>query len=63
MRTPAWYRPESRRTFLLIDPKQLYVITLPNNLGPPIATYHLGPVTMYVYGYDIASKLGPFPGI
>lgn len=63
MRTPAWYRPEPRRTFLLVDPKELYVITLPNNLGAPIATYDLGPVTMYVYGYDIASKLGPFPGI
>jgi hypothetical protein len=63
MRNPAWYRPEPRRTFLLVDPTNLYVISLPNSLGAPIATYHLGAVTMYVYGYDIASKLGPFPAI
>jgi hypothetical protein len=63
MRTPAWYKPEPRRSFLIVDPNQLYVTSLPSHLGKPLKSYRLGPITVYVYGYDIASKLGPFPGI
>jgi hypothetical protein len=61
MRSPFWYVPKRRRTFLIVDPNELYVITLPTGLGTPIATYRLGPITMYVYPYDIASRLGPPP--
>jgi hypothetical protein len=63
MRTPAWYRPQPGPSFLLVDPSNLYVTSLPDNLGPPLHTYPLGPVTMYVFPYDIASKLGPYPGL
>jgi hypothetical protein len=61
MRSPFWYVPKRRRTFLIVDPNELYVISLPPGLGTPIATYRLGPITMYVYPYDIASRLGPPP--
>jgi hypothetical protein len=59
MRTPSWYVPRQRRTFLLVDPGQLFVTTLPRGLGPPIAHYRIGTIAMYVYPYDIASRLGP----
>jgi hypothetical protein len=59
MRVPAWYIPKQRHTFLLVDPGQLFVITLPPGLGTPIATYAVGPLQMYIYSYDIASRLGP----
>jgi hypothetical protein len=58
MRSPYWYIPRQRRTFLLVDPNELYVTSLPPGLGPPLAKYQLGSVTMYVYRYDIASRLG-----
>lgn len=63
MRTPAWYRVQPGRSFLLVDPNNLYVTKLPDNLGTPLHVYNLGPVTMYVYSYDIASRLGPYPSI
>ncbi len=61
MRTSTWYRPQPGRSFLIVDPSNLFVTSLPDNLGPPLSSYALGPVTMYVYPYDIASKLGPYP--
>ncbi len=61
-RVPAWYKPEQRRSFLLVNPSEYYVNGLPSGLGPPLATYTLGSsTTMYVYPYDIASRLGPAP--
>jgi hypothetical protein len=59
MRVPAWYVPKKRHTFLLVDPTNLYVTSRPSGLGNPIATYTVGPVDMFVYPYDIASRLGP----
>jgi hypothetical protein len=58
MRTPSWYMPQRRRTFLLVDPNQLYVTSLPSGLGAPSAHYAVGPIQMYIYPYDIASRLG-----
>jgi hypothetical protein len=61
MRTPSWYVPKPRHTFLLVDPSETFVVTLPRGLGNPIASYALGTIMMYVYPYDIASRLGPPP--
>jgi len=61
MRTPSWYVPKARRSFLLVDPSESFVVTLPRGLGNPIASYPLGRIMMYVYPYDIASRLGPAP--
>jgi hypothetical protein len=56
----GWYRPHpGQRTFLLTDPTQLFLQSLPPGLGKPSATYRIGQVTMYVYPYDIASRISP----
>jgi hypothetical protein len=51
-----WYYASPRRTFLLTD-TSVIKWSPPATLGPAIATYRFGTVTMYVYGYDIAQKL------
>jgi hypothetical protein len=58
-RVPSWYVPRKRRSFLLVDPDSLYVVALPEGLGAPSASYAIGPMRMYIYPYDIASRLGP----
>ncbi|HSZ05810.1 MAG TPA: hypothetical protein VK778_11545 [Solirubrobacteraceae bacterium] len=59
---PSWYVPEPRHTFLLVDREEPWVNTLPRGLGRPLATYAFGPMRMYIYSYDIASRVGPPPG-
>jgi hypothetical protein len=61
MRVPAWYVPQRRRSFLLVDSEEAWVKTLPNGLGKPLAQYAFGLMHMYIYPYDIASRLGPDP--
>jgi hypothetical protein len=61
MRVPAWYVPQNRHSFLLIDREEAWVHTLPEGLGKPLAAYSFGPMSMYIYPYDIASRLGPDP--
>jgi hypothetical protein len=56
---PSWYVPQARHTFLLVDSEEPWVSRLPSGLGAPLTTYRFGPVVMYVYPYDIASRLGP----
>jgi hypothetical protein len=60
-RVPSWYVPARRDTFLLTDSEELWVNSLPSDLGKPLATYAFGTMRMYVYPYDIASRLGPEP--
>jgi hypothetical protein len=57
----SWYRPRPRtRTFLVSDPTQPGSrIEAPRGLGAPALVRFIGPVTVYVYGYDIASRFGP----
>jgi hypothetical protein len=56
---PSWYTPRRRHTFLLIDSEEPWVSSLPSGLGKPLAIYSLGAMRMYIYPYDIASRLGP----
>ncbi len=56
---PSWYVAKRRRTFLLRRPEELHY---PKGLGPPLATYSIGPGLMFIYPYDIASRLGPSSG-
>jgi hypothetical protein len=56
---PSWYVPQQRRTFLVVNSQELWVKTLPSGLGKPIATYSFGTISLYIYPYDIASRLGP----
>lgn len=55
---PAWYVPRTRRTFLLVDSEEAWVNSLPGGLGKPLAVYPIGAMWMYIYPYDIASRLG-----
>jgi len=58
---PSWYIPRRRHSFLLVDSEEAWVNSLPSGLGRPIASYDFGAMHMYVYSYDIASRLGPPP--
>jgi hypothetical protein len=60
-RVPSWYVPQQRHTFLLVDPASQFVVTLPGGLGPPLESFSIGPMQMYIYPYDIASRFGPAP--
>jgi hypothetical protein len=55
----AWYTPSPRETFLLADKAAIAIHTAPPGLGKPIAVYRFGPMSMYIYPYDIATRLGP----
>jgi hypothetical protein len=58
-RVPSWYAPAQRRTFLLVNPTEEYLSGVPKGLGPPLVSYAIDETTrMYVYPYDIASRLG-----
>jgi hypothetical protein len=56
---PSWYVPQQRRTFLVVNSQEVWVKTLPSGLGKPLASYTFGSISLYVYPYDIASRLGP----
>jgi hypothetical protein len=58
---PSWYVPAQRHTFLLVDSEEPWVDSLPSGLGAPLAAYAFGTMRMYIYPYDIASRLGPKP--
>ncbi len=55
----SWYKPRpATRTFLLSDPTYPFPASAPTpDLGAPLAVHQVGPLTMYVYPYDIASRL------
>ncbi len=56
---PTWYIPQRRSTFLLVNSQELWVSQLPSGLGRPLAVHRFGAITMFLYPYDIASRLGP----
>src|SRR5439155_4669616 len=52
----SWFEPRGGPTFLLVDP------TIPVIHAPPFAseaaeTHHFGPLTVYVFDYDIAKHI------
>jgi hypothetical protein len=54
----SWYWPRpSSGSFLLVDPNTADVWTRTPDLGPPRAVYRIGRVVMYVYSYDLASRI------
>jgi hypothetical protein len=57
----SWYttpRPH-RRSFLISDATQAVPSAPTPNLGKPTAIQQIGPLTVYVYPYDIASRMTP----
>lgn len=56
----SWYQPlPHQRTFLISNPTKPANVSPAPNLGKPSAVYHIGVLTMYVYPYDIASRMMP----
>lgn len=56
----GWYRPHGQtHTFLLTDTSQPFLGSLPATVGHPIASYPIGSLTMYVFPYDVATRIGP----
>jgi hypothetical protein len=54
----SWYTPRpNTRTFLLTSNALPFVPAPPASLGRASAVYHAGDLTMYVYPYDLASKM------
>ena len=54
----SWYTPRPGiRTFLISDPTQPVPAPAVPVLGTPSAVYHVNELTMYVYPYDIASRM------
>ncbi len=58
-RVPAWYTPQRRRSFLLVDSTEAYLPALPAGLGRPLAERTFGPARVYVYPYDLATRIEP----
>jgi hypothetical protein len=59
-RIDSWYRPSrGARTFLVIDPTQPGVQAPDPRFGRPERVEQIGQLEVRVYGYDIASRLGP----
>jgi hypothetical protein len=59
MSVASWYRPGRGPTFLIVDPSTPHVAAVPRGLGPPSAIHTVGGMTLLVYPYDIADRLGP----
>ncbi len=54
----SWYLPRPhQRTFLISDPTQPIQAPPVAELGKPIAVHQIDELTMYVYPYDIASRV------
>ncbi len=56
----SWYTPRpATRTFLISDPAQPISSAPTPSLGKPSVIHQIGSLTMYVYPYDIASRMTP----
>jgi hypothetical protein len=49
----SWYEPQGGRTFLLLDPTA-HAIHAPPFVSQAVETHRFGPLTLYVFDYDIA---------
>jgi hypothetical protein len=56
----SWYTPRpAQRTFLLANSAEPIPAAPMPNLGKPSIVHQIGTITMYVYPYDIASRMAP----
>jgi hypothetical protein len=56
----SWYAPTGSHTFLLIDPT-LHVLRPPPFASRSYATHRFGPLTLYLFDYDIARHIRGAP--
>ncbi len=58
----GWYRPRAGRTFVVVDNRQPTFAALPASFGKPLASYRIdGHITLYLFGYDVASRIHNLP--
>jgi hypothetical protein len=56
----SWYTPRPGVGSFLLTDRRLRLVPAPTpDLGPPVAVYRVGQLTMYVYRYDLAERLSP----
>src|SRR5207302_8318482 len=53
----SWYKPRSGPTFLLLDATNNVINGAPPFVGRASASYHFGPLTVYLFDYDIARHI------
>lgn len=56
----SWYEPQGGPTFLLLDPT-LHVIHAPPFVSRAAGTHRFGPLTVYLFDYDIARHIRLVP--
>jgi hypothetical protein len=64
----SWYTPRPGvHTYLLTDARGALpggdIVVPPSEFGKPIAKATYGPFGVFVYRYDLASRLGPNPDL
>jgi hypothetical protein len=58
----SWYTPRpAAKSFLLGDPSLALVPGPTPDLGAPSGVFHVGQITMYVYPYDVATRILAHP--
>jgi hypothetical protein len=55
----SWFEPHEGATFLLVDPT-IPVIHVPPFAARAASKYHFGPLTLYLFDYDIARHIRLF---
>jgi hypothetical protein len=53
----SWYEPHPGPTFLILDATNRFIPTAPRFVEKATATYHLGPLTVYLFDYDITRHI------
>jgi hypothetical protein len=56
----SWYEPRGGRTFFLLDPT-VHALHAPPFVSDAVETHRFGPLTLYLFDYDIARHIRPAP--
>ncbi len=53
----SWYEPHPGPTFLILDASNRFIAAAPGFVAGATATYRLGPLTVYLFDYDITRHI------
>src|SRR5439155_24585897 len=53
----SWYDPRPGPSFLIVDPETAFVTQAPPIVRTAAKSFHLGPLTVYVFDYDLARHI------
>jgi hypothetical protein len=57
----SWYDERPGPSFLLVDPETGFITEPPPLVGDASAAYHFGPLTVYLFDYDLARRIRRLP--